>query len=464
MRRRWPLALLVVAVVAVVATVAIVVTTRHGVTPFIGRPNWTPPAQTLLASSMAKEPVQGWTVNLDGLGLPADSKIATSDDAAWSQPLVGTLDEGAYFLAKTPDSSGSRWWLVGVDTRSGQKLFAPTELTVGADVPKCMTNGPAALLCLLDDVQNAVVVGSTAWVVDARTGAVTYTGPAGVHVTGDRSVHPVGIYAVATTDGEGVYGVGPSAEPTWFVPGDGRLPGSPTVDLVTSPPTQTTQGTGDSTSNRKVVFSVVDGSVITPDLSPQRNPRSAIVYPGGFAVHVEPAESSPSHTDGVEFFDDRGKQLGSADIEGSFAPFPTGLPIVTSGSDATVFSPRGDELAKVSGYSDTSTFLVGPTLFVEDSSRYETAWRRVDLSTGTTRDMNCQTSMEGFLGSDGAVGVFERGNPNIGLVTNGIDLSSCEVRWSISSPVGSFRDVWRANATLVRLSDDGTALSSMVGP
>ena len=286
------LAVGVVAVVAVVATVAVLVTTRHGVTPFIGRPNWTPPAQTLLASSMAKQPVPGWTVNLDGLGLPADSKIATSDDAAWSRPLVGTLDERAYFLAKTPDSSGTRWWLVGVDTRSGQKLFAPTELTVGADVPKCMTNGPATVLCLLDDVQNAVVVGSTAWVVDARTGAVTYTGPAGVHVTGDRSVHPVGIYAVATTDGEGVYGVGPSAEPTWFVPGDGRLPGSPTVDLATSPPTQATQGTGDPASEPQ--GGLLGGGWFGdhPDLSPQRSPRSAIVYPGGFAVHVEPAEST----------------------------------------------------------------------------------------------------------------------------------------------------------------------------
>lgn len=466
-RRQWlliALAVGVVAVVAVVATVAILVTTRQGVTPFLGRPNWTPPAQTLLASSMAKEPVPGWTVNLDGLGLPADSKIATSDDAAWSQPLVGTLDERAYFLAKTPDSSGTRWWLVGVDTRSGQKLFAPTELTVGTDVPKCMTNGPATVLCLLDDVQNAVVVGSTAWVVDARTGAVTYTGPARVHVTGDRSVHPVGIYAVATTAGEGVYGVGPSAEPTWFVPGDGRLPPSPTVGMATSPPTLTTQGTGDATLNRKVVFSVVDGSVITPELSPQRSPRSAIVYPGGFAVHVEPAESTPAPSDGVEFFDDRGKHLGSADIEGSLEGFSTGLPIVTSGSDATVLSPRGDELAKVSGYSDTSTFLVGPTLFVEDSNRYESAWRRVDLSTGTTKGEDCQTSMAGFLASDGTVGVFARGNPNVGTVTTAVDLSTCEVRWTITSALGSFREVWRADTTLVQLSDDGTELSSMVSP
>ena len=466
-RRRWLLIVLavgVVAVVAVVATVAILVTTWHGAAPFVGRPNWTPPAQTLLSSSMVKQPVPGWTVNLDGLGLPADSKIATSDDAYWSQPLVGTLDERAYFLANGPGSSVKRWWLVGVDTRSGQKLFAPTELTVGADVPTCMTNGPATVLCLLDDVQNAVVVGSTAWVIDARTGAVTYTGPARVHVTGDRSVHPVGIYAVATTTGEGVYGVGPAAEPTWFVPGDGRLPGSPTVDLATAPPTQTTQGTGDPVSNRKVVFSVVDGSVITPDLSPQRSPRSAIIYPGGFAVHVEPAESTPTPSDGVEFFDDRGKQLGSADIEGSFAPFPTGLPIVTSGSDATVFSPRGDELAKVSGYSDTSTFLVGPTLFVEDSSRYESAWRRVDLNTGTTKDGDCRTSMVGFLASDGTVGVFERGNPNVGTVTTAVDLSTCEVRWTITSALGSFRDVWRADTTLVQLSDNGTELSSMVSP
>jgi hypothetical protein len=62
------------------------------------------------------------------------------------------------------------------------------------------------------------------------------------------------------------------------------------------------------------------------------------------------------------------------------------------------------------------------------------------------------------------VGVFESGNPNVGLVTKARDLATCDTQWPLSSAVGSFRDVWRVNTTLVQLSDDGTELVSLVAP
>jgi hypothetical protein len=72
--------------------------------------------------------------------------------------------------------------------------------------------------------------------------------------------------------------------------------------------------------------------------------------------------------------------------------------------------------------------------------------------------------VNGFVGSDGTVGVFESGNPNVGLVTTAIDLATCDVLWHIDSPVGSFRDVWRIDSTLVQLSVDATGLTSLVAP
>jgi hypothetical protein len=44
------------------------------------------------------------------------------------------------------------------------------------------------------------------------------------------------------------------------------------------------------------------------------------------------------------------------------------------------------------------------------------------------------------------------------------DLTTCDTLWTLTSPVGTFRDVWRVNTTLVQLSDDGTELTSLVAP
>ena len=41
-----------------------------------------------------------------------------------------------------------------------------------ARTPECFINGPDYVLCLRDDPQR-----STAWVIDARSGALTYAGP-----------------------------------------------------------------------------------------------------------------------------------------------------------------------------------------------------------------------------------------------------------------------------------------------
>jgi hypothetical protein len=70
----------------------------------------------------------------------------------------------------------------------------------------------------------------------------------------------------------------------------------------------------------------------------------------------------------------------------------------------------------------------------------------------------------GYIGSDGTVGVFADGNPNVGRVTEAIDLATCDTLWTLTSPVGSFAQVWRVNTTLVQLSDDGTELVSLVAP
>jgi hypothetical protein len=66
--------------------------------------------------------------------------------------------------------------------------------------------------------------------------------------------------------------------------------------------------------------------------------------------------------------------------------------------------------------------------------------------------------------TDGKVAIFESNTPNVGLGTKAVDLATCDVLWSIESPVESFRGVWRIDTALVQLSDDGTELTSLVAP
>jgi hypothetical protein len=86
------------------------------------------------------------------------------------------------------------------------------------------------------------------------------------------------------------------------------------------------------------------------------------------------------------------------------------------------------------------------------------------LQTGE-QGKTCEHSLgHPYLGTDGTVAVFEDGSPHVGLLTQARDLTTCDTLWTITSPAGSFRDVWRINTTLVQLSDDGTELMSLVAP
>lgn len=51
------------------------------------------------------------------------------------------------------------------------------------------------------------------------------SGPTDLRVDGaDLTVRQIGVASVATTQGQGVFGVGPRATTSWFVPGDGDIP------------------------------------------------------------------------------------------------------------------------------------------------------------------------------------------------------------------------------------------------
>ena len=417
------------------------------------RQAWTPPAQSLLTSPMSVRPVPGWTLRAADLGLPEGSRFASDELLRQSRAFVGHVDNRGYFLSMSAGSVEPQWWLLGVDVLAGKRLFAPVPLNEGPRGPKCYLNGPEALLCVRDDAAADVPV---VWVIDGVSGAVTHTGPTELRTApGILGVQQVGQYAVAATLDQGVYGLGPRAETTWFVPGRGKMPRR-TIDVTdVAPQTLATEEVG---GDRSEVFSVVDGSVVTPDVSAGQRPMTAAVYPGGFAIEVV-ADGPRSTPDGLEFFDVQGRRLGAVDGLGFLSPDPAALPIF----GGVVYGSSGQKLADTSGLAPGNTSVLMGTRLLIDGPANSASTDQYDLRTGA-KGKNCPVRLGGYRASDGQVGVFDVSIPNDGLVTQGMDLTTCDVLWNISSPVGSFRDIWRVNTTLVQLSDDGTELTSLVAP
>ncbi|MGX9789021.1 hypothetical protein [Mycobacterium sp. MMS18-G62] len=454
-RRRWLIAVAVLSVVA--STVALVVWRLRDDGTAVTRQSWQPAPSAMLSSPMRAQPVAGWRANVTDLGLPGPvdgtelSRVGNLNDPLRSRPLIGNHDDHAYFLASTPATPGPQWWVIGIDVRTGQRLFAPVKLDAGSRPPECFLNGPANLLCLSDDSS------PTAYVVDVPSGTVAYNGPTDLRLGfATLAVEQVGNYAVAKTDGQGVYGIGLRAETTWFVPGNGRIQSGTSPRFELAPQALGVQVSADPRAYEMTVFSLRDGRVVKPEVDDGAHLGETEVYAGGFAAEVVRNRKSL----GVSFFDDRGNQLGGHSIDGSLTG-SVGLPIVASGGQSAIYSPDGHKLMDLPG---GAVHLIGTTLFVnENKSEAFPMWRQYELKTGT-KGPACDFNMSNFLGINGSAIVFSVTNPDAGFVAKARDLGTCETLWTLPSRVNSFAQVWRVNTTLVQLSDDGTELFSLVAP
>jgi hypothetical protein len=275
-------------------------------------------------------------------------------------------------------------------------------------------------------------------------------------------VHQVGDYAIAETRDEGVYGIGPTAETTWFVPGDGIVDQNYSGTRDVAPTTLATQSPPGSGPDGKVVISLADGKVIKPQVDESARQQQTSVYPGGFAAVIGGKETQRD----VQFFDVSGRHVKGDGIKGLLVTDEVDLPVVsmTSGGWAA-YSSDGDTLLDESGDAPQRTRLIGKTLFVNSSSSGTgEGWQRYDLSSGA-KGQDCNRNLgAGYVATDGRAAILRSGNPNVGLSTSAIALDTCDVLWTMKSAVGSFRNVWRINTTLVQLSDDATELMSLVAP
>ena len=462
-RRWWPLVLIALALSVAVVALSVLWHLRSTRDAAV-RPDWQPPPQQHLASPMLVQPAPGWRTNATTLGLPEFSKgsssvlrFATNQDPFESTPFIGNIDDKAYFVAGVFDGTQNRWLLVGVDTRTGQALFAPTSLGDGPRSPACFLNGPTALLCLDRETDS-----STARVIAADSGVVSFVGATDLRTSPSAlTVRQVGLYAVAETENQGVYGIGPKADTTWFVPGAGSVDQKYARGTDTAQSALASQTAPGGESDGKVAFSLSDGTVIATQ-DGENVLQQIAMYPGGFAAEVAAGDAPET----VQFFDETGKRIGDASIRGLLSRDSMELPMIslTSGGWA-VYSPGGGQLLEQEGDMPAESRLVGSTFFVKDPGEsMDRSWQQYDLVTGAKGNECSYDLGSGYIATDGKVGIFESGNPNVGLITKAFNLRTCEALWSIDSPAGSFRDVWRVNTNLIQLSDDGTELTSLVAP
>ncbi|MEX3766260.1 hypothetical protein ABFW14_04960 [Mycolicibacterium fortuitum] len=383
----------------------------------------------------------GWKADIATLGLPPASTITAGNDP--SGPIIRTGSSRAYLIASSPGPT-PQWWLTGVDAADGRRLFAPVALNMTTRAPSCFING-ASVVCIAEDDDRA-----TAWVIDRQTGQLTYTGPTDVRLTSweKRSARQAGNYLVAVTEKQGIYGVGPQAETTWFVPGAGVV-GSHNDDTAF-------QGTGREDS--ATMFSLKSGEVIQPQFPDGVGSRGATFFEGGFA---EQFTEKPGD-DFVQFFDTAGKLTINKRFDGKLGGTTGNLIGIADSDSYGIYTLQGDKLLDLAG---GRIQLIGTTLWVSEKDKVtqSTAFRPYDMRTGDKGEP-CEFDLStGYLGSDGTVAVRAPVNPKSDLLADAWDLSTCERVWSIprNGPLGR---VTRLGDTLVRLSDDGTELYSLVAP
>lgn len=409
------------------------------------------PQQSLFAMPMRRQPVAGWRIGAAALGLDSNAHIRYS--------TIRNVGDRAIFLAMTTQD----WSVIGIDVASGQRLFDPVRLgrhesAEGMLASSCFANGPKMVVCLRGGAEPDAP--THAWVIDTDTGGLLYDGPTNLNQSvpkADPAVQQIGDYLVASVDNQGVYGVGPRAELTWHVPGTGLVSFPDDDDPDVPAPAVAVQS---RLREPDVVFSVADGKVLTPTVPDGEQIRSAAVYSGGFAYELH----DDSFTDtGIAFFDDDGHQQGRLDGEAQLRSGSQVIPIAQTDTADRVLTVAGEPLLDLPKSTLMPyTRLAGTTLLVS-TDEDQRMWRQFDLRTGEEgRTCDNEALSYSYIGSSGDV-VVTGGGRSTDALAQGMDLTTCEILWTIpGSTTDDAKDIWRVNTTLVlRVNNE---LSSLVPP
>lgn len=469
-RRWWWLGAATVVVIAVVAGGVVAVLwgrshkTRHDAVAPPAPPPIGTPKDLLVSFPLNRQPVPGWQLSGKDIGLPPGVKIGNLFARNGNKAYFITV-EGCQGKCRNPTG-----WLYALDADTGARLFPPLALPgfSGTDAD-CHSNGPAVAIC----TSRVAGEGDTApppgaWVINLDRGVVTYHGPNTLNpdlsTIGGMRVEVVGYrygpgYVVAAKHGEGIHGIGPHAELTWFLPGSGGLltpalydPDVPSLTLAVQPLGVPDDGRG----NR--VFSVVDGKDLTPTPPAGTRLEEVEVYNGGFAYQFDAGK-----TTGTLMYDTTGHQVGRQQPERGYPRQNAAMLTLVVGGNFQIYDAAAKLIATIPSRGLVDDFrTIGTKLYVRtQGSGYglEQGWQQWDLLTGQPGSTCTMDLGPDYVGSDGNIVIIKRLSVDEPSLL-AIDTTSCQTLWEIPGKIS----LYKVGTGLIEIDYDHDAVMSLRPP
>ncbi|MEZ0363663.1 hypothetical protein ACAG26_08160 [Mycobacterium sp. pUA109] len=388
---------------------------------FGATPSSAQPDHTLVGFGLDRPLVRAWHLTRAELGIP---------DTVSLGELFATTDHRAYFKTDC-NTSGCldhpQQWVYGIDLSTGRRLFTPLRLDGAGTNLSCHQTGDTTAACL-DDYEPDQI-----WALNLARGTISYRGktsldgrPSGP----DRYQFQVaGNHLIAGQDERGLWGIGPRGERTWFAPGNGWP--------VTTDSTVLTQIPKPDDPTWRV-FSVIDGTELTPTPPRGTTLRRATTYPDGFAYEYDSADGI-----GVLFYDTAGKLLHRQPLPGYNLLDGIGMPIAFDQKIFHVFSATGQQILEIPagrlGYGIAPQFRnIGDQLWYRASDQ----WQRWDLSTGKPVPTCPLRGDYASFASDGRVALLKNGTDAVAT-----DLATCKQLWRM--PPGGYGQLEQIGPALV---------------
>lgn len=428
------------------------------------------PDDLLISMPLDRQPVPGWRKTAADLGLPPG--VGTGS-------MFASINHSAFFIAggENFDGSDPRGFVYGVDARTGETLFTPIEMP-GFRVASgdCFGNGPAVAVCVSDGNPEHDVPRSV-WIIDLVRGSVKHNGPTNLRRPSysgpEPHVQPVGnalgqTYLLGVVANRGIHGIGDRGELTWFRPGSGELSipnylqsdDIPPLTIAVQVPSWT------DANQQQQVFSVTDGTDLTPTPPPGLTLDKAVVYNGGFAYQFQ----EPTKSAGVLFYDSNGNAVGRQQIDGTnllALDNSVGTPVLWQQAPSrwNAYSTNGELKLSIPAQGPVTDFkTIGTKLYVQvGGSPYaeDARWQQWDLLTGRSGPI-CNigfVNLHGidYVGSDGT-NVLSNTDLGRGTVSRATNMTTCEVMWETSPVQGGA--VWKVGtgSLIQRTGDDITQL------
>ena len=431
------------------------------------------PPDLLVSFPLDRQPAVGWQLTPADIGLPPGFSVGR---------LFASTADKAYFVTDNcyDQCLDPMTFVYGIDTATGQPLYAPMALTgFAGGVKDCYGNGPGVGVCLAGGGYDHRP--PLTWVLDLDRGAVTYSGAHDLYSVGPANggslpqLRPLGEHLGETwltlgVTGKGTYGIGAHAEPTWFAPGNGDLavPNYKQVDDI--PPL--TMGVSfpnldvPSSDRGYRIISLIDGSDLTPSPPDGTTLDQATVYHGGFAYQYEGPDSA-----GVVFYDTASQEVGRVEGGRMYLMRNSAMPTILNGTVWQIYTAAGRLVTEIPANQVSTDFkTIGTKLYVKQPNTADQfqLWQQWDLLTGTP-GATCNFDLGGgYVGSDGTTVLSDNDvagtaaatptDAPYSIKTMAIDWSTCKILWT-----GENRSrIWQVGTGLITRNLAGDLLTSLV--